>query len=89
MKLWYFIVGLGAGAALYAAGCSGGDNTVITSAIRCHQKGMAIAAREATCNDRLIGVENLIATDPDCVAVYQGRSSGLHCIDTGLDGGGQ
>jgi len=84
MRLWYWVIGFCAGAAFYLAGCSGGD-TIITSAIRCHQKGMAIAARETTCNDRLISVENLIATDPDCVAMYQGRSSGLHCFDR--DGG--
>lgn len=87
MRLWYWLIGAAMGAALYAMGCGTGE-TVVTAAIACHQKGIAIASKADSCNAGLIAIEDLIATDPDCVAVYQGRSSGLHCRvdDGGPDG---
>ncbi len=79
------LLGFGTGLAVYALACGSAPVVTTQSAILCHQKGLALAAKAATCNDGLIAIENLIATDPDCVAIYQGRSSGLHCL---LDDGG-
>lgn len=65
--------------------CGGEPLVVTTSAIHCHQRTLAAVNAAPTCNDALIAVERIITTDPDCIAVYQGRTTGLSCIDH--DGG--
>lgn len=88
MNTWYLLIGFGAGVAL---GCSGAESAagLTEAAISCHSKTLAMATTEGTCLDVLERVETLIAKDPDCVRVFKGAGSGLHCVDHELDGGSE
>lgn len=83
------LVCFGACAALIVGGCGGAPVVVTASAIECHHKTLAAVANAETCNDALIAVEHIIATDPDCRAVYQDAGSGLHCRDDDGGAGGR
>lgn len=63
------------------AGCSGQPLVLTSAAINCHRRLVVAASADASCNERLISLENIVATDPDCVAVYQDAGSGFSCID--------
>lgn len=82
VKTWHWLIG--AAVALFAMGCGTGE-TVVTAAIYCHRRLVVAASADASCNERLISLQSIVATDPDCVAVYQGHDSGFNCIDR--DGG--
>ncbi len=71
--------------AIGLAGCSAaetrGEADVIAHSIACHKKTLAVATASGTCIDTLTKLEQLIASDSDCVAVYKGAGSGLHCVE--------
>lgn len=61
--------------------CSGQPLVLTSAAINCHHRLVVAASADASCNDRLIVLEDIVATDPDCVAVYRDAGSGFSCID--------
>jgi len=61
--------------------------SLLDSAMKCHQRGLALADHGGSCEERRFQLELLVHSDPDCMAVYRDAGTGLVCIV--YDGGGQ
>lgn len=70
---------------IVVASCNQQAPSLLQAAIACHQKGLALADRPGSCQERLLRLDALVQTDPDCQQIYRDAGTGLHCVDH-LDG---
>jgi hypothetical protein len=74
--------------AITLAACSSAQPTtsLLQAAVACHQKGLQLADKEGSCQERLIRLDHLVQTDPDCQRIYRDAGTGLYCTETpGID----
>lgn len=66
---------------IIVASCSQQAPSLLQSAIACHQKGLALADRPGSCQERLLRLDALVQSDHDCQQIYRDAGTGLHCAD--------